>query len=408
MANEERPTGSRMMLGFPPPPVDRVAPDAVHSSPRAVRWFMQHVRESTRTASVMSGRGVRAVTRFEEEPRALDDVLLPELEDGSWTFSRWLEATQTDAVIVLLRGKIAYERYSNGMRPESTHAYYSMSKSIASCVAANLVDKGVLDLGTRLARYVPELKGSAYGGATMRHLLDMTVGIAYVEDYEDDDSDDGRLQRLYGYKPKRSLDEPGSSYDLACTMGGDGEHGDAFHYVSLNTNVLGWVMERTTGVSVPELVATHIWSKLGGEHDAYIALDGAGSAQFEAGFASSLRDLARFGQMLCQGGVLAGRLVVPSWWIADVQQGGDKGLFAASADADLIPGGSYRSGFWISDHGGHRSFLGLGKYGQMLYVSQGAGVVVAKFSCQPRPSDDALTTLGFLGCEALTQVLAET
>ena len=87
---------------------------------------------------------------------------------------------------------------------------------------------------------------------------------------------------VYGYKPRRSADEPGSTYDFATTVGKVGEHGNLFHYVSLNTNVLGWVMERVTGTAVPRTVGREIWSQLGGEHDAYIALDGAGSAQLEA------------------------------------------------------------------------------------------------------------------------------
>jgi CubicO group peptidase (beta-lactamase class C family) len=169
--------------------------------------------------------------------------------------------------------------------------------------------------------------------------------------------------------------------------------------------VLGWVIERVTGVPAPRLIAGEIWSKLGGEHDAYIALDGAGSAQWEAGFASSVRDLARFGQMLCQGGVFAGELVVPAWWIVDTRECGDRRAFAASADAGLLPEASYRNGFWVSDRGDHTAFMGLGKYGQVLYVNQQAGVVIAKFSSQPRPSDDALTTLSFLGCDGLAEIL---
>jgi CubicO group peptidase (beta-lactamase class C family) len=403
MADEELSIDRPMMLGFPPPPERRVAADSVHAEPRRVRWFTQHMRESTRTASVACRN--RAVVRLQEEPCQLDSSPFSDAEGGSWTLSTMLEATYTDAIVVLRKGKVVYERYFNGMQPDSTHAYYSVSKSIASCVVANLVDRGVLNVSKRLTEYVPELAGSAYADASVRHLLDMSVGIRYVEDYEDDDSDDGRLQRLYGYKPKRSADEPGSSYDFAVTTKQEGEHGRAFHYVSLNTNVLGWVIERVTGVPVPRLIASEIWSKLGGEHDAYIALDGAGSAQLEAGFASSLRDLARFGQMLCQGGVFAGRLVVPSWWISDTRERGDRRAFAASADAGLLPEAAYRNGFWVSDRGDHTAFMGLGKYGQMIYVNQEAGVVIAKFSSQPRPSDDALTTLSFLGCDSLAQTL---
>jgi CubicO group peptidase (beta-lactamase class C family) len=399
------PPFDRTMLGFPPPPEQRVAADRVHSEPRMTRWFMQHMREATRTADVTSRN--TAVLPLTEEPLWLDNSTVPNTDGGGWALSEMLGTTGTDAIAVLRNGKLVYERYFNGMKPHTAHAYYSISKSIASCVAANLADRCVLNLDKPIREYVPELAGSAYADASVRHLLDMSVGISYVEDYEDDGSDDGRLQRLYGYKPRRSADEPGSSYDFATTVSKEGEHGRGFHYVSLNTNVLGWVMERTTGEAVPHLIAREIWSKLGGEHDAYIALDGVGSAQLEAGFASSLRDLARFGQMLCQGGVFAGRVVVPWWWIVDTRTQGDRRVFAASADADLLPRGSYRNGFWVSDREDRTAFMGLGKYGQMLYVNQEAGVVIAKFSSQPRPSDDALTTLSFVGCDALAQSLRE-
>lgn len=396
-------SGSQVMRGFPPPPENRAQPDKVHSSPAAARWFMRHVRESTRTANVASLSGT--ASRLPEERVQLDRVPLVGVGDGGYDFLSLLRATHTDGILVLLRSRIVYERYFNGMQPESTHAYYSISKSIGSCVAANLADRGLLDLDEDLRTHVPELADSAYGDATVRHLLDMSVGIDYVEDYEDDDSDDARLRRLYGYKTKRRDDEPGSSYDFARTTRKAGEHGCVFHYVSLNTNVLGWVMERVTSTPVSRLIAAEVWSKLGGEHDAHIALDGAGRAQLEAGFCSSLRDLARFGQMLCQNGMYAGRLVVPLWWILDTQEHGDRHAFAASADADLLPGRAYRNCFWVSDTGDHIAFAGLGKYGQMLYVNQDAGVVIAKFSSQPRPSDDGLTNLSFLGCEALARTL---
>ena len=105
---------------------------------------------------------------------------------------------------------------------------------------------------------------------------------------------------------------------------------------------------------MPELIAREVWSKLGTEDDAYIALDGAGSAQLDGGFCCSLRDLARFGLMLLQGGSIGGRRVVPAWWIDDIRTNGDTAAFAAAPDCGLLPRGwSYRSGFWVG--GAHRS-----------------------------------------------------
>jgi CubicO group peptidase (beta-lactamase class C family) len=187
----------------------------------------------------------------------------------------------------------------------------------------------------------------------------------------------------------------------------DGEHGAVLHYVSLNTCVLGWVMERATGLAVPQLLSREVWSKLGTQDDAYIALDGAGSAQLDGGFCSSLRDLARFDQMLCQGGMFNGRLVVPRWWIDDLRSGGNKSTFAASQDAAVLPpGASYRSCFWVSERSDHVSFMGLGMYGQMVYINQEVELVVAKFSSQARPADDTLAAHSFAAFESLADALA--
>jgi CubicO group peptidase (beta-lactamase class C family) len=159
---------------------------------------------------------------------------------------------------------------------------------------------------------------------------------------------------------------------------------------------------------VPELIAGELWAKLGAEDDAYIALDGAGSAQLDGGFCCSLRDLARFSLMLVRGGSIAGRRVVPGWWIDDIRTGGDTAAFAAASDCGLLPRGwSYRSGFWVGERGDRTPFMSLGMYGQMVYVDREADVAVAKFSSQPRPADDVLVTRTFRALESLSAVLAE-
>jgi CubicO group peptidase (beta-lactamase class C family) len=399
------------MRGFPPPPERRVAADQVYADVRHTQWFMQHVREVEPTADVSSRH--EPVFEFPVATRDLDDLPLPDAGDtsvgaapGAWTFAGMLAGTDTDGVIVLRDGRLLCERYFGSLRPETPHLWHSITKSLASCVAANLVERGLLDADEPVVRYVPELAGSAYGAAAVRHLLDMTVGIRYIEDHEDLATEDSRLDRLCGLKPRQAPDEPGSAYDYATTTVADGEHGRVLHYVSLNTNVLGWVMERATGRPVPELLHGEVWSKLGAEHDAYIALDGAGSAQLDGGFCSSLRDLARFGLMLANGGRLAGRTVVPGWWIDDVRRNGDQSAFAASDDPDMLPGGSYRSCFWVAEQDGRTVLLGIGMYGQMLFVDPDLRVVVAKFSSQPRAGLAAPITRTFHALHALAAALA--
>jgi CubicO group peptidase (beta-lactamase class C family) len=393
-----------VMRGFPVPRDRRVTPANVYEPP-FTHWFMQHVREVERTAPV--GRGEGAATMLPRAPQDLSGAAVTNGIGRRWTLAESLAATCTDGYIVLHRGAIVFEEYFHGMRAETAHMFQSMSKTVGALVAANLVDRGLLNVDERVAAYVPELAGSAYGDASLRDLLDMTVAVRYSEDYSDPDSEVSRLDRLYGVRPSQNEDEPGSSYDFATQTVKEGEHGDLFRYVSLNLQVLGWVMERVTSVAVPELISREVWSKLGAEHDAYIALDGAGSAQLEGGFCSSLRDLARLGLALCQNGALNGVQVVPAWWLDDTFTKGDSARFARSPDGDLLPAGTYRNNLWVPEVAGHRVCFALGIWWQFLYVDQTAEVVVAKFSSQPSAADVLLLHHDLFAAQSLARLLSE-
>jgi CubicO group peptidase (beta-lactamase class C family) len=399
-----------LMSGFPPPADRRVAADQVYGNPRHTQWFMQHAREVVGTADVSARH--EPVAELGAAPADLDDVALVDVGDesagaspGTWSFAEMLAAGETDGVLVLRDGQVVCERYFGSLRPETPHLWHSITKSLGSCVVAHLADRGLLGPESAVVDFVPELAHSAYAHATVRHLLDMTVGIRYVEDHEDPDSEDSRLDRLCGLKPRRAADEPGSIYDDAVATVPAGEHGRVMKYVSLNTDVLGWVMERATGTAVPELLRREVWGKLGTEHDAYILLDGAGSALLDGGFCGSLRDLARFGQMLAQDGLWDGERVVPASWLDDLRRNGDKAAFAASDDPDMLPGGSYRSCFWVAEPAGRVVLLGIGMYGQMLYVDRDAGVVVAKLSSQPRAGLAGPITRTFHALESLARAI---
>lgn len=398
----------RVMRGFPPPPEYRVRPEQVYAEPRLTHWYMQHAREMSRTVDVGSRHG--AIVKLPEAPMKLDDVKVGRAGGDTWTLTEMLRGTCADGIIILRQGRMVFERYFHGMGPDTPHLYQSVTKALASCVAANLVADGSLAVDDEVAAIVPELAGSGYGDATVRHLLDMSVGLRYEDELDQPEYDGARLCRLEGVQPSLSADEPGSAYDFATEAQKEGEHGAVFHYVSLNTFVLGWAMERATGMSVPELIRKHVWSKLGTEHDAYILLDGAGSAQLEGGFASSLRDMARFGLMLGQGGLFNGQQVVPTWWLDDVKHSGDKVAFAAAAESWDDPrsydGCSYRSCFWVCESDDHIAFSGVGWLGQRVYVDQEAGLVIALFSSRPQELEDEMGAHAFQACEDLARILA--
>ena len=397
-----------VMRGFPPPPERRVTAATIYAQPYT-RWFMQHVREVEPSASV--GCRSAQVAQLPVDLRDLGElhILVPAGDKSrpvTHTVDELLGLTRTDAFAVLHRGVIVYERYFASMTPETPHMWQSVSKSLVACVAGILAERGVIDPEQPVLRLIPELAGSGYDGASIRDLLDMRVGVDFSEDYDDPDSEISELDRLYGARPSRSPGEPGSSYEFAMRTKRKGEHGGDFHYVSLDINVLGWAMERATGARLPDLIRDELWSKLGGEHEAYIALDGAGSAQAEGGFCSSLRDVARFTQMICDSGRFNGSQIVPAAWIDDVRCNGDKAAFAKCDEAGVMHSGSYRSCFWVSQSADHTAVMGSGIYGQMLYANAEADVAMAKFSTQELADDPEAFVMELALFEQLAEALA--
>ena len=121
-------------------------------------------------------------------------------------------------------------------------------------------------------------------------------------------------------------------YEYLATLTAGRAHGTAFEYRSCETDILGWVCERATGVRMPELLSSLIWSRLGAEQDMDAAVDPAGAVFHDGGLAATLRDLGRFGQMLLDGGAAGGQQVLPGSWIADSIAGAadTRDVFAAS------------------------------------------------------------------------------
>jgi CubicO group peptidase (beta-lactamase class C family) len=161
---------------------------------------------------------------------------------------------------------------------------------------------------------------------------------------------------------------------------------------------LGWVCERVTGTRMTELMSDLLWSRLGVDHDADMSVDKAGVAVHDGGMSTTLRDLARFGQMLLDDGrSMTGERVLPEWWIRDTFTGDpdSRDAFAASPTDTRMPGGMYRNQFWLP-YADREVLLCLGIHGQMVYVNPTARVVGVKLSSWPVPQDPAMlsATLG--------------
>ena len=377
-------TEPALMAAFPPAEAQQVTLENWRVPPYN-RWAFQHVRELISTANIWRGSG--PIWQFDREPTDLTGIGFTDHTGGANDVGHFLGATQADGVVVLHRGRIVTERYFGGFTEHRPHILMSVSKSLTATLAGMFVARGLLDPKEPVIGFMPELKGSAFADCTLQHILDMTVGADFDEDYLANAGAITQYREVSGWKPPSPENADGDLRSWLPSVKKKGEHGAAFHYVSPCTDLLGWILERIGGRPFHAMFSDMIWQPMGAEFDAYVTVDRLGAQRTAGGICVTLRDLARFGQMLLEGGHANGRQIVPGAWIDDTVTNFDRAAWAAGESADYLPTGGYRNKWWIigNDHG---AYTGIGVFGQWLYIDPAASVVVAVFSSQPLPTDD--------------------
>jgi CubicO group peptidase (beta-lactamase class C family) len=371
-----------------------------------LRWALSHMRELCPTTNVWRGEGAPSDLGT-VDPAAAAAIDALEFEDASGRTRRFgasHEDVYTDGIVILHRGRRVYERYFGALRPRAAHACFSITKSYVATIAATLIHEGVLDDERLVSHYLPEMAGTAYADATLRAVLDMQTGVAYSEEYANPASDMWAYARAGGLRPRpRNYSGPDNFYESLQSLRKEGEHGRAFAYKTVNTEVLSWVMKRVTGVPLESLLSERIWSRLGCEEDAYITVDSIGVAMGGGGMSASLRDLARFGELMRAEGTAQGRQLVPAAVIADIRRGADPAKFAMAGYQQLA-GYSYRNMWWVA-HDALGVFEGRGIHGQRLYVAPGAEAVIARFSSHPIAASGANDPITMPAFTAVSRLL---
>jgi len=392
------------MSGAPPfAPGSLVTLDGWQDPP-GNRWAFQHVRELIPTARIRRGDGPTWQLRREER-----DVMGLRFSVGGrrWTVERLLDETQTDAFLVIHRGRIVTEDYFNGMEPDTPHLLMSVSKSVTAAVVGILAGRGALDVRAPITDLVPELTSTSFAGATVQHLLDMRTGTRFNEDYDDPNADVRVYEQVYRWRPHTDADVPENALAYYATLTNDGEHGGPFRYRSILTDVLAWVVERAAGARFPEIVARELWQPMRAEFDAEITVDPHGNAMADGGISATLRDTGRFGLLYLLRGRRGRSSVVPADWVDDTVRGAPDGpaAFAAGDDPPGLPAGShYRNCWWIRDR--MAPFLqASGIYGQSIFVHGPTRTVVVKFSTWSRPLDRQIVEATAAAVVALGKVL---
>ena len=270
----------------------------------------------------------------------------------------WIKARSVTSLLVMKDGQIVNEQYFQGTGANDLRISWSVAKSYLSALLGIMIAEGKIDsIDDKIIKYVPTLARSVYDRVTIRHLLNMSSGVKFNEDYLDYNSDINRMGRVLALG--RTMDQ--FTFDLKDRERAPGEK---WQYVSIDTHVIGMVIRSATGRRIPDLLSEKIITPLGLQAEPYYVTDGVGVAFVLGGLNITTRDYARFGQMIANGGKWNGVQIVPQGWI-------DESTMRSA------PGGvGYGYQWWIPENAAQGEFFARGIYGQYIYINRAQNVVI--------------------------------
>lgn len=281
------------------------------------------------------------------------------------TLEDFIEEQKVAGLLVLQDGKIRMEHYALGHSETKLWSSLSVAKSVASTLVGIAIKDGYIkSVDDYVTDYLPELKGSAFDSVKIRHLLTMTSGVKWNENYTDPDSD------IAGFDNYTNDDEMKAIVSYMRRLPAETEPGKKYNYSTGETHLLGALISAATKQSLSEYLSSRIWIPYGMEQTATWRLDRTGQEMAGCCLQMRLRDFGRFGQFVLEDGTINGESIVPDGWFKTATQ----------IQMPLWPGGGYGYGWWIFNN---HSFEALGIHGQKIYIDPSRKLVIALNSAWP-------------------------
>lgn len=285
-------------------------------------------------------------------------------------FEDFIKEQKVAGLLILHNGKIRMERYALGHSDTNLWSSLSVAKSVTSTLVGVAIKDGYIrSVDDYVTDYLPRLKGSAFDSVKIRHLLTMTSGIKWNENYTDPDSD------IAGFDKDTTVDGMKAIVSYMRRLPAEAEPGKKFNYSTGETHLLGALISSATNQSLSHYLSSSIWIPYGMEQTATWRLDRTGQEMAGCCLQMLLRDFGRFGQFVLEDGYINGESIVPDDWFGK----------ATRIQMPLWPGGGYGYGWWIFN--GH-SFEALGIHGQMIYIDPSRNLVIAVNSAWPEANSN--------------------
>jgi len=286
--------------------------------------------------------------------------------------SEWLRSSNTTGLMVLHNGQVVHEEYLLDADAETRHTSWSVGKSfIATLIAMAMHDGHITSLDQTAETFAPQFEGTDYGRTSLRHLLMMSAGVEFNEDYGDLDSDIRKL------------------FLGAAIMGGDidaivskvernREPGQDLHYVSANTHVLSAIVRSIYDAPLAQILEDRIWQPLGMAGDASWNQNIQGENGIAIGYCclnTRLEEYARFGQFYLQDGVWDGTRLLPEGWVRQATR--PNAPFQEPSEDSIYAPRGYGLHFWVPNEPDGEYFM-AGVFGQYVWVDERRNIVIAR------------------------------
>jgi CubicO group peptidase (beta-lactamase class C family) len=297
-------------------------------------------------------------------------------EDKDQDLNAALKHFKTDGLLIIKEGEVVYEEYFNGNSQTTRHISWSVAKSFLSSLVGIAVNDGLIDdINDPITKYLPDFKNTGYDGIKIKNILQMSSGVLFNEDYADPNSDINK----FGVAVAR-----GTSFrDFAKTLTKDKEQGTYNHYVSIDSQMLGLLLDKVTGMPLREYLQMHIWEKIGMEDEAYYLADNEDVDLALGGLNATLRDYAKFGLLYLNKGKWDNEQVVPEAWV-DASHAMDLPHLQPGAGDDLSSSDwGYGYQWWVPGFP-NTDYTASGVYNQYIYVDPVTETVIAKISSNHR------------------------
>ncbi len=374
---------NKIMKGSPPPIKYQVTLDNWRKYPFN-SWSFVNVRNLIPTSPIYNNPDKEVI--LQKQLIDIDDLVINH-KNTSYKLKEIFKICDTDAFLVMHKGKIKFEFYDKFTRFNTPHIIFSVSKSLTSLLTGILVEKKVININNYISHILPETKGTAYEDATVRNVLDMSIASGFIEDYT------GQAEIFKKYRSSTGWDLPETKskqtvkglHDFLSSMPKSNQkHGKKYHYCSPHSDLLGWIIERASGENYSKIMADLLFKKAGINHEANVTVDKWGASRAAGGISVSPYDLLLLSELVRNHGSNKNGQVIPTAWIEDFVNNKNNNSYLNQDNLERFPNGNYRSK-WYQTGFKDNEYCAIGIHGQNIWINPQKEITIVRMSSASDP-----------------------